>query len=188
MKNTILLVGVLSLAACSPTHDDLNMWIKQTQDKAKTKVTPFQAPTITPPVAYTPPAYNGLNAFDYRRLENAPKGNNAPNLNRQKETLEAFSLENMRYVGILRGNNKTSGFIDVNGHVYTVMPGNYIGQNYGKIQTITEDKITFTELIEDSSGNWIYRKAELPLSTQSDEGSSGASTAEARSESAAIPN
>ena len=109
MKNTILLVGVLSLAACSPTHDDLNMWIKQTQDEAKVKVTPFQAPTITPPVAYTPPAYNGLNAFDYRRLENAPKGNNAPNLNRQKETLEAFSLENMRYVGILRGNNKTSG-------------------------------------------------------------------------------
>ena len=188
MKNTILLVGVLSLAACSPTHDDLNMWIKQTQDEAKVKVTPFQAPTITPPVAYTPPAYNGLNAFDYRRLENAPKGNNAPNLNRQKETLEAFSLENMRYVGILRGNNKTSGFIDVNGHVYTVMPGNYIGQNYGKIKTITEDKITLTELIEDSSGNWIYRKAELPLSTQSDEGSSGASTAESRSESAAIPN
>lgn len=35
MKNTILLVGVLSLAACSPTHDDLNMWIKQTQDEAK---------------------------------------------------------------------------------------------------------------------------------------------------------
>ena len=63
MKNTILLVGVLSLAACSPTHDDLNMWIKQTQDEAKVKVTPFQAPTITPPVAYTPPAYNGLNAF-----------------------------------------------------------------------------------------------------------------------------
>ena len=51
MKNTILLVGVLSLAACSPTHDDLNMWIKQTQDEAKVKVTPFQAPTITPPVA-----------------------------------------------------------------------------------------------------------------------------------------
>ena len=60
--------------------------------KLKLRLLHFKHRPITPPVAYTPPAYNGLNAFDYRRLENAPKGNNAPNLNRQKETLEAFSF------------------------------------------------------------------------------------------------
>ena len=31
----------------------------------------------------------------------------------------------MRYVGMLSNGSKTAGFIDVNGHVYTVYPGNY---------------------------------------------------------------
>ena len=168
MKKIILLLGVLSVAACDSSYEDLNQWMDKTRNEAKAKVIPFEAPTITPPTPYVPPAYNGPNAFDYRRLENAPKGSNAPNPNRVKETLEAFSLENMRYVGMLKNSSQTSGFIDINGHVYTVKPGNYIGQNYGKIQSITDNKITLTELVEDSSGNWIYRQAELPLSSSSD--------------------
>jgi len=112
-------------------------------------------------------------------LDNAPKGSNAPNPNRPKEALEAFSLENMRYVGMLSNGSKTAGFIDVNGHVYTVYPGNYIGQNYGKIQSITDDLIVLTELVEDSSGNWIYRKAELPLSNNAENSSNDASNASA---------
>lgn len=169
-KNTLLLAGVLFLTACSPAYDDLNQWISNTRQEAKSKIIPFEAQTVAPPAVYNPPAYSGMNAFDYRRLNDAPKGNNAPDPNRPKETLEAYSLENMRYVGSLKNGNKTSGFIDVNGHVYTVYPGNYIGQNYGKIQSITEDLIVLTELVEDSTGNWIYRKAELPLSSQAGNG------------------
>ena len=67
----------------------------------------------------------------------------------------------------MRSGNRISGFIQAENHVYTVVPGNYIGQNYGKIQKITEDKIIITEMVEDSYGNWIYRTAELPLSSQS---------------------
>jgi type IV pilus assembly protein pilP len=99
-------------------------------------------------------------------LDTAPKGGNAPDVNRPKETLEAFSLENMAFVGTLQSGGKVSGFIKVNDHVYTVYPGNYIGQNYGRIQSITEDKIILTEQVEDSYGNWVYRKAELPLSSK----------------------
>ena len=80
---------------------------------------------------------------------------------------------------MLSNGSKTVGFIDVNGHVYTVYPGNYIGQNYGKIQSITDDLIVLTELVEDSSGNWIYRKAELPLSNNAENSSNDASNASA---------
>lgn len=171
MKNIILLSSMAILAtACTPTYEDLSQWMTQTRQEAKAKVIPFEAPTVNPPKAYVPPAFSGLNAFDYRRLQNTPKGGNAPNLQRTKETLEAFSLENLRYVGILKSGKKVSGFIEAENHVYTVSPGNYIGQNFGKIQNITEDKITLVELIEDSYGNWIYRTAELPLSTPSENG------------------
>ncbi|WP_253353294.1 pilus assembly protein PilP [Neisseria perflava] len=168
MKHTFLLASVLCITACTPTYDDLNQWMKETRKQAKSQTIPFEAPTVTPPAAYNPPAYSGLNAFDPRRLESAPKGGNAPNPNRRKEVLESFSLDSLRYVGNLSSNGRISGFVQADSHVYTVAPGNYIGQNHGRIQSITEDKIILTELIEDSYGNWVHRKAELPLSSPSD--------------------
>lgn len=185
MKNTILLFGLLSVAACTPTYDDLNQWMTQTRQDAKKHIIPFEEPTVIPPKAYVPPSYSGPNAFDSHRLQTVTKGANAPNLARPKETLEAFSLENLRYVGNLKNGNRTSGFIQAENHVYTVVPGNYIGQNYGKIQKITEDKIVLTEMIEDSYGNWIYRTAELPLSNQSDGNGNNSSAA---NNSANVPN
>ena len=167
MKNTILLLGVLSITACTPTYEDLSQWMTQTRKEAKARIIPFEAPTVTPPKAYIPPNFSGLHAFDHRRLQTLRVGGNAPNPSRPKETLEAFSLENIRYVGMLNNGSKVSGFIQAESHVYTVAPGNYIGQNHGRIQSITADKIVLNELIEDSYGNWIYRKAELPLSSQS---------------------
>lgn len=169
MKNTILLLSVLGVTACTPTYDDLSQWMTQTRKDAEKHIIPFEAPTVLPPKAYIPPSYSGLNAFDSRRLQNIVSGSgNAPNLRRRKETLEAFSLENLRYVGSLRSGQKISAFVKAENHVYTVVPGNYIGQNHGRIQRITEDKITITEMVEDSNGNWIYRAAELPLNNQPD--------------------
>lgn len=95
----------------------------------------------------------------------AQQGANAPNTNRPKEVLEHFSLETLKYVGTLSKGSRITGYVEADGHVYTVQPGNYIGQNHGRIQSITPDLITITELVEDTYGNWTYRKAELPLSS-----------------------
>ena len=89
MKNKIfLLTSILSLTGCTPAYDDLNEWMTKTRQDAKSHIIPFEAPVVNPPAVYNPPAYSGLNAFDFRRLDNAPKGNNAPNPNRPKEALE----------------------------------------------------------------------------------------------------
>ncbi|ASK26838.1 pilus assembly protein PilP [Neisseria chenwenguii] len=188
MKHTILLLGILSVTACTPTYDDLSKWTADTREKAKTNIIPFEAPTITPPKAYIPPAFSGLNSFDSRRLETAPKGGNAPNPNRRKEALEAFSLENLTYVGTLRSGGKISGYVKAGDHVYTVKPGNYLGQNHGRIQSITDDKIILTELIEDSYGNWVYRKAELPLNKKADDSNTQNATSAASASESAKPN
>lgn len=172
MKKAILLLGLpLLLSACTPTYEDLNQWMTETRKEAKSRIIPFEEPTVVPPKPYIPPSYSGLNAFDPRRLQTAPTGHNAPNLSRRKETLESFSLENLRYVGRIVNGGRVSGYIQAEDHVYTVSAGNYIGQNHGKIQSIGEDKIILNELIEDSYGNWIYRKAELPLSSASENNS-----------------
>ncbi|UOO76760.1 pilus assembly protein PilP [Neisseria sp. Dent CA1/247] len=165
MKKTLLLAGILAASACTSSHDDLSQWMKETRQQAKSKIIPFEAPAAIQAKTYTAPNFSGLNAFDSKRLIAMQQGANAPNNNRPKEILESFSLENLKYVGSLTKGKQTSGYIEANGHVYTVLPGNYIGQNHGRIQSIIADKILITELVEDSNGNWTYRKAELLLSS-----------------------
>lgn len=165
MKHYALLISFLALSACSQNSEDLNEWMAQTRREAKAEIIPFQAPTLPVAPVYSPPQLTGPNAFDFRRMETAKKGENAPDTKRIKETLEKFSLENMRYVGILKSGQKVSGFIEAEGYVYTVGVGNYLGQNYGRIESITDDSIILNELIEDSTGNWVSRKAELLLNS-----------------------
>lgn len=189
MKKFILLFSALPIiSACSPAYEDLSNWMTETKQQAKSKIIPFEEPVVNPPKSYVSPNFSGMDAFNARRLINTQKSGNAPDTNRPKETLEAFSLENMQFVGLIRNGNKVSGFIRVENHVYTVLPGNYIGQNYGRIQNITEDKIILTEQVEDSLGNWVYRKAELPLSANAENGerenpSAGASSSDSSSNS-----
>ncbi|KPN73897.1 MULTISPECIES: pilus assembly protein PilP [Neisseria] len=173
MKKTLLLAGILAVSACTSSHDDLTKWMRDTRQQAKSKIIPFEAPAAIQAKNYTAPNFSGLHAFDSKRLVAMQQGANAPNNNRAKEVLESYSLENLKYVGSLTKGKQTSGYVEANGHVYTVLPGNYIGQNHGRIQSITADKILITELVEDSYGNWAYRKAELPLSG-SDNGSDAA--------------
>lgn len=164
-KYFILLSSLCVLGACTGAHEDLHSWVENAQKEAKSHIIPFKAPTIDPPQTYIAPDFTGLNAFDSKRLNAGLQGTNAPNLKRPKEFLESFSLENLKYVGSLHRGNNVFGYVEVEGHTYTVRPGNYMGQNFGRIKSITTDKINLVEVVEDSYGNWIFRDAELPIST-----------------------
>jgi type IV pilus assembly protein PilP len=47
--------------------------------------------------------------------------------------------------------------------LYQVRLGNYLGQNYGRIQKISETEIVLREIVQDSAGEWIERTATLQL-------------------------
>ncbi|WP_107688272.1 pilus assembly protein PilP [Neisseria wadsworthii] len=170
MNHKILLPSLMALmvAACSPEHGDLRQWMEQTQKDAQKHIQPFEQPTVNPSVTYIPPKTTGLNAFSAKRLNEGIAGHNAPNINRPKEVLEAFSLENMKYVGSFISGSQKTGYIEIDGHVYTVKTGNYVGQNFGKITSIMPDKLTITEVIENADGNWTFRNAELLLDNSKD--------------------
>lgn len=167
-KITLPLSGsILLLSACSLPGNNLNQWMQDEQNKAKNNVRPVEVPTLSKPSEYVDPVINGLNIFDPKRARPSQQsGINVPNPNRPKEILENFSLENLRYVGSIKNANGTSGtsaFIEAEGHTYTVKVGNYLGQNHGRITSITPDKIILTELVENSYGEWENRSAELEL-------------------------
>jgi type IV pilus assembly protein PilP len=47
--------------------------------------------------------------------------------------------------------------------LYQVNPGDYIGQNYGKITKITETEVALREIVQDAAGEWIERTSTLQL-------------------------
>ncbi|MFP5074373.1 pilus assembly protein PilP [Neisseria sp. WLZKY-1] len=165
MKKIILLSAFLCLSACDDEPEDLRVWVDATKKEAEKKVKPVEIPIGVPALTYTPAIQPVLDAFNSKRLSTNQKGVNAPDLNRPKEVLEAFNLDSIKYVGSFKKAGTTSAFVEVEGHVYTVVPGNYIGQNYGKVTKIQDDAILITELVEDANGNWTFRPAELILSS-----------------------
>jgi type IV pilus assembly protein PilP len=45
-----------------------------------------------------------------------------------------------------------------------VQPGNYMGQNHGKITRVTESDVELTEIIPDGLGGWMERQASIAIS------------------------
>ena len=170
MKVKLFLMSALVLAGCSEQYGDLQEWMSQARAEAKTKVSPVEPLAPIEPVTYFAPQITGPNAFNMQRMKAAFQNGNAPDLNRSKELLENYSLENLNYVGSIGAGKALSAMIEVEGHVYTVNVGNHVGQNFGRIVRITPDVIKVVEVVEDASGNWTNREAEIVLN---DSGNSG---------------
>lgn len=161
MKARLLLIPLMMLAGCSTEHEDLQSWMNETKQKAKSHVQKPQPPAPVQPVVYNEPPNISPNAFSYQRMRALKESGQAPNTNRAKEILEDFDLEELKFVGVIGSGNALSGLVEVNGHVYTVKPGNYMGKNYGRIVRITADEIVLKETFEDASGIWSQREAKV---------------------------
>lgn len=157
----LMLSSLIALTACSNEHDDLQSWMKEQRNQAKSKVKPVEKPAPMERQPYFEPNFSGPHAFSKSKMRSASASANAPDINRTKEFLEQYSLENLKFVGAIGTKNNMSGLIDVQGHIYTVKPGHYLGQNYGKITRITSDGIDIIEVVEDADGNWVNRPVTL---------------------------
>ncbi|MGD8909152.1 MAG: pilus assembly protein PilP [Chromatiales bacterium] len=88
----------------------------------------------------------------------------SPDFNRRREELESYALDAIRMVGTLEQADLRWGLVKTKeGTVHRVKPGNYMGQNHGRIILISEDKIELSEIIQDGTGGYIERQASLAL-------------------------
>ncbi|NUE65726.1 pilus assembly protein PilP [Snodgrassella sp. ESL0253] len=163
MNKYLLCLCILTLGACSAANEDLHEWMQNTSQQAKSIPIKRKQTELNIQPKYTAPALPQMNIFNPARLKAGLQGNNVPDLNRPRQILENYSLDELHYVGLIKTAGKApSAFIAVNGHVYTVNLGNYLGQNYGRVTAITPDEIVISELVEDTYGNWSDRRASLP--------------------------
>ena len=86
-----------------------------------------------------------------------------PDPNRRKEELESYSLDTLRMVGTLEQEEDRWGLVKTSdGTIHRVAPGNYMGQNDGRITRVSEDKIELIELVPTGSG-FLEKEAAIAL-------------------------
>lgn len=171
-----LIWPVLTLAAfltgCGGSDsEELQQWIAEQRNQTRSRVQPIPEPKKFTPQAYLQDA--ATDPFSNQKLTQALKresaqatsnaGLIAPELARRKEPLEAFPLDTMSMVGSLVKTGQPVALLKVDNLLYQVRPGNYLGQNYGRITKVSESEIVLREIVQDGAGEWIERTATLQL-------------------------
>ena len=175
MRHTLLLAlaACTVLAACEGSEgEEVTKWMAEQRAVTKPKVDPIPEPKQFKPEAYAQEAQ--VEPFSNQKLVVALKRDSqqqgtasaallAPELARRKEALEAFPLDAMAMVGSLVKQGQPVALIRVDKLLYQVKPGNYLGQNYGKITKVGESEVVLRELVQDAAGEWVERVATLQL-------------------------
>ena len=87
-----------------------------------------------------------------------------PNLQRPKEELEAYALESIRMVVVLRKKSLSYALLQVDKVVFSVKVGSYVGHDFGVVTKINEDSVELRESVQDAYGVWTERKTKIVLS------------------------
>lgn len=159
---------VLLLGACTADLEELQQWTEAERRAARPSVKPLQAPSKFEPQAYE--VAGGIEPFSAQKLSVAAKQEAAqPNsalaaeMSRRREPLEAFPLDSMTMVGSMSRKDGRYAVLKVDSLLYHVKPGNYLGQNFGRILKIEETELTLREIVQDASGEWVERITTLQL-------------------------
>jgi type IV pilus assembly protein PilP len=156
------------LGGCGADDGELRGWMDQQRREVKPSVTPLQQPKKFDPQPYN--MAQAVEPFSTQKLTVAlkqearqPNSLLAAELNRRKEPLEAYPLDSMSMVGSVIKQGQPFALMRVDNLLYQVKPGDYLGQNYGRITKIAETEIRLREIVQDAAGEWIERTAALEL-------------------------
>ena len=168
LKNGALLaIALLGLTACGADMDDLDTYINDVKARPGGRIDPL--PEITPYEIFTYIAdAEGIRSPfrpDTPQTAGTPGGAMGPDRDRIREHLESFSLDTMRMVGTLDFGENTYGLVQTSdGLIHRVLPGNYMGQNDGRVIEVSESQINLIEIISDGIGGYVERDAAVGLS------------------------
>jgi type IV pilus assembly protein PilP len=149
-------------AGCSSRDADLDRFITQTKQEQPGGVEPL--PEVKPSDSFAYAAGGMRSPF----VPGGSGGSSAPmvrpNIKRNREFLEQFSLDTLQMVGTLTMGGKSYGLIKTrDGLVQRVLPGSYLGQSEGRITSIEPSKISIIEIVPDGLGGFMERPAALGL-------------------------
>lgn len=168
MRYRIPLAALLAvpLAGCGQRGmDDLRQFVSEAHKDRRPQIESL--PRIRPYEIFTYSAENLVDPFAPANLQQdkpVAAASGGPDPNRRKEPLEQFPLDSLRMVGTLFQNGTWWVVVQApDGTVHRLTLGNYLGQNYGRITQINEERVELTELVPGTAGEWVERPSNITI-------------------------
>lgn len=165
----IVITGLLS--ACNQGLGDLQQFVQQVITQPPGRISPI--PEFQP---YQNFEYNSqdlrdpFRLVDFRRPDEIPEeigqltSGPRPNIDRLREPLEDFPLDTLRLKGTVTKDGIKWGLIFApDNTIHRVLEGHFLGQNHGRIISVSDDLIELTEIVPDGLGNYIERSSAVAL-------------------------
>lgn len=150
------------MSSCAGDNTELMRYIHEVKNRPGAPIEPL--PKFTPLPVFKFPEHD-VRRNPFKPVEIKKTGEFAPDQKRLKEPLESFPLDALKFVGILKEGSQLWGLItDPDKKVIPVKVGNYMGQNYGRILSITNTEINLEEIVK-TSGQWVKRITIIKLDT-----------------------
>jgi type IV pilus assembly protein PilP len=170
----ILLLGTLTtlLAGCGEGLGDLQGFVQKIRAKPPGRIEPI--PEFQPYQNFEYTSHDLRDPFklvDFRRPEENPDEINQladglrPDIDRVREPLEDFPLDTLRLKGTIDDKDgiKWGLIFAPDNTIHRVIEGNYMGQNHGRIISVSDQTIDLTEIVPDGLGNYIERSSAVAL-------------------------
>ena len=139
---------------------DLEAYMNEVDERPKAPVTPLPPFTQVEPFAYEASGFRS--PFEPPVMVKPgprPSGPQVkPNPNRVRQYLEQYTIASLAMVGTLAQGAAMYALIqDGDGGVHRVQPGDYMGTDHGKIQSIDDAELELIEIVPDGTGSWVER-------------------------------
>lgn len=165
-KYIVPLVACVLFTGCGgEQHSDLREFVKNSDTLPRGRIPPL--PEVKPYQAIEYAAFDLTDPFKPRKIEppkgSAVAGGVVPDMNRRREPLEAYPLEALKMVGVLKQKEFFGLIRTPDNNLFQVKTGNYLGQNFGRITAVADGSIKLKEIVQDSGGNWEEKEQTLLL-------------------------
>jgi type IV pilus assembly protein PilP len=164
----LLALSALLLVSCSgEEHQDLKKWMADSSKDMHGRVQPIPEIKAFPIVSYD--AGDMTDPFSASKVvpeKRSGGGALQPDFDRPREPLEAYPLETLKMVGVVRGRGGLHALVQAGGMVHQIKVGNHLGQDFGVVTSISDSEVRIKELVQDPTGqtaDWVERQATLQL-------------------------
>jgi type IV pilus assembly protein PilP len=170
---SIFFVSIL-LCGCDAKIDDLQVFIAEVKQSTSVNIEPYPKFDSKPTFIYS--AETLRSPFQRPRntgveIQVASQPNCAqPDFNRTKQPLEKFGIDALSITGVFQSNGKSWALIQSNtGSLFKATIGDYLGLFFGKIDSIKNGTVSFTEMLPDGAGCWQKKPASITMLSKAGE-------------------
>ena len=164
-----ILLFIVLITGCSQNnhYKKVENYIHELQSQPPQKIEPL--PSIQPAQKFIYGASHLRDPFEPTISSAKNNRINQPDTKRPKQPLEAYPLDALRMVGNFSQGVQIWAIVRApDGKIYRVGIGDYLGQDFGRIDSITKNKIILIETVPNLSSGWSERPAELTFSGNND--------------------